>query len=135
MTGKALLAMTKVINPAMVSHPIFDGIKIRKSRKKEIVPRETYRRDEDKFRNILIKYLRESGCRVIRVEPSFRGDFSLGDLWVSCLRTRWAGWVEAKSNIGKLSPGQIDFQEICKLCGVRYIVARDLVDVYEIINR
>lgn len=85
------------------------------------------------FRKALIKHLRKHHCKVTRVEPSFRGKFGLGDLWVICIKTGWAGWVEVKTPSGRLSDDQKEVMYDCELCGVKYIVARKVEDIDEII--
>ena len=70
---------------------------------------------------------------MFRIEPAHRGKFGLGDLWVSCVRKGWAGWVEVKTPRGRLSEDQREFEADCIVCGVKYIVARYVEDVDEII--
>ena len=103
--------------------------KPRKQRAKETAPRN---REEDKFRNILIKFLRKKYCKVVRVEPSFRGEFGLGDLWVFCEATAWGGWVETKSLTGGLSDDQKEVRRLCVLCGIKYLVVRTLEEAERI---
>ena len=87
------------------------------------------------FRTALIKHLRKHHCKVWRVEPAFRGKFGLGDLWVVCLRTKWAGWVETKALRGHISDDQKSCKEDCTKCGVKYLVARRVEDIDEIIPK
>ena len=85
------------------------------------------------FRKALIKHLRKHHCSVLRIEPTQRGKFGAADLWVSCIRTGWAGWVEVKSPRGYLSKDQREFESDCMVCGVRYIIARRVEDIDVII--
>ncbi len=115
--------MTKI----MKGEPVYQ----RKKRAKETRPRE---QPERKFRNDLIKYLKSRMCKVRRVEPSVRGEFDLGDLYVVNRKTKWIGWVETKSLVGTLSDGQKEFMEDCRICGEKYLVAKILEDVSEIFS-
>lgn len=81
-------------------------------------------REEDRHRPLIIKQLRKEGWRVTRVEPTFSGNFSLGDLWMRNLTTGNAGWGECKSSFGVLSDGQKEFKEECLVCGIPYWVLR-----------
>ena len=96
----------------------------RKPRKKGM----TYKHPEAEFRKRAIKFLRSKGCEVKRLENAITGKNNryFPDLWVFCLRTKWAGWVELKSMTGQLSHGQRDFQNMCHACGVNHIVAKRL---------
>ena len=113
----------------MVMAGMIPAKKPRKQRAKETAPRN---REEDKFRNILIKFLRRKDCKVTRVEPSFRGEFGLGDLWVFCEATAWGGWVETKSLIGRLNDDQKEVRRLCALCGIKYLVVRTLEEAERI---
>ncbi len=117
------------VQGALVMAGMIPAKKIRKQRAKETAPRN---RPEDKFRGDLIKYLRKKGCKVVRVEPSFRGEFGLGDLWVFCEATSWGGWVETKSLTGDLSDDQKEFRRLCALCGIKYLVVRTLEEAERI---
>lgn len=122
--------MTNIVNPNANNREEIKDVKIPKMREYKPRPnaRHKYNRFEDEFRNVLIKYLRIKGCKVTRVEPNFRGEFSLGDLWVLSSDTNWGGWIECKSLKGKLSDGQKIFKELCHQCKVNYIVACSLKD-------
>src|SRR3990167_10543773 len=85
----------------------------------------TYKRDESKIRTDIIKELRKHGYKVWRVEPSFRGKFGLGDLWVMHERGV-ASWLEVKALNGVLSKDQMDFQELCLKCRVHHLVVRSV---------
>ena len=87
------------------------------------------------FRTALIKHLRKHHCKVHRVEPAFRGKFGLGDLWVSCRQTKWAGWVECKAPAGRLIGDQEEFRFDCLTGGVKYIVAKWVEDIDVIIPK
>ena len=82
-------------------------------------------REEDRIRPLIIKALRKHGYKVWRVEPSFRGKFGLGDLWVMHPRGV-AAWVEVKTPTGILSKDQMDFQELCLKCRVHHLVVRSV---------
>ena len=85
------------------------------------------------FRTKLIAHLRKHSCHVWRIEPAVRGNFGLGDLFVVCLKTKWAGFVELKSLRGVLSDDQKEFQEDCRVCGINYIVCKHVEDIDELI--
>ena len=85
------------------------------------------------FRKALIKHLRKHHCKVYRVEPAVRGKFGLGDLWVSCVRKGWAGWIEVKTPTGILNEDQREFEADCIVCGVKYLVVKYVEDIDEII--
>lgn len=106
-------------------------MKARKKRAKETRPRN---RPEDAFRRELIDYLKRQGVIVRRVEPAVRGVFGLGDLFVFNLKTRWAGWIEIKAPMGRLSDDQKEVKSWCNICGVKYIVAKTLDDVGEVVG-
>ena len=91
---------------------------------KETVKRAPYNREEDRIRPLIIKELRHLGWKVTRVEPTFHGEFNLGDTWISNEYKKLAGWCEIKSLIGKQTSGQKDFQRVCELCGVHYWIIR-----------
>jgi len=60
----------------------------------------TVNRQEDKIRTDIIKELRKHGYKVWRVEPSFRGKFGLGDLWVMHKRGV-ASWLDKNHQMTK----------------------------------
>ena len=44
-------------------------------------------------------------------------------------------FCEVKSEKGLMSPDQIEFAKLCTKAGIRYIVARKIEDVVEVINK
>lgn len=99
---------------------------------KEKVVRGKYNREEDKLRPLIIKELRRLHWKVWRVEPSFSGKFGLGDLYCINVFVKLAGWVECKTPSGVLSPDQLEFQQLCKDCGVNYWVVRSVEECKKI---
>ena len=87
------------------------------------------------FRTALIKHLKKHHCKVDRVEPAFRGKFGLGDLFVRCIKTGWGGWIEVKAIHGRQSKDQKEFEADCLVCGVKYIVAKRVEDIDEIVPK
>lgn len=108
--------------------------KPRKERSKETTPR---RQEEAKFRRILIPHLRRNGCHVMRVENSIGGRHNVGvaDLIVFCESTFWGGFVELKARDGRLSDEQKEFQRLCVLCGIKYLVVRTLEEAGRIYKK
>jgi hypothetical protein len=100
----------------------------RKARAKETKPRN---QPERRLRRDVIKTLRKRGYRVSRVENSISGkdNTGLGDLWVFNEWGRFAGWVELKSESGRLTGEQPEFQRLCQLCGVNYWVIKSESDL------
>ncbi len=94
--------------------------------RKQRVSGYTCDRAEDRIRKEIIIELRNLGFNVRRVEPTTRGDFSLGDLYVWKTDRKIMAWIEIKSTTGNLSEGQKEFQTACFLCGVRYHVVRSV---------
>ena|SRR3990167_11090027 len=93
----------------------------------------TYKRDESKIRTDIIKELRKHGYKVWRVEPSFRGKFGLGDLWVMHERGV-ASWLEVKALNGVLSGDQSFFQRMCRNCKVNYHIVRSVQEALDIMR-
>lgn len=115
-------------------HNIMPDVKLckpRKPRAKETAPRK---QEEAEFRRILIPHLRRKGCYVMRIENSIGGRHNIGiaDLLVFCELTFWGGFVELKAQNGILSDEQKEFQRLCALCGIKYLVVRMLEDVRRI---
>ena len=92
--------------------------------------RKEYERKENAFRLILFQHLRNKGCHVYRLENSIcgRNNRSIPDAWVFCLHTGWSGWLELKSDIGRLTGEQPLFKERCLLTGVNHLVVRTIED-------
>ena len=84
------------------------------------------KREEDALRPLVRDELRRLGWKVVRVEPAVRGEFNLGDFWISHPFKKKAGWCEVKIPSGKLSIGQEEFGMECYLCKVRYWVIRSV---------
>lgn len=102
--------------------------KKRAKRKKETAPRK---QPERLFRNEAIKYLRSKGCVVKRIENAITGHNQRGipDLLVFCENKKRFYWIELKASSGVLSKEQIEFERLCKVCGINHIVAYDLDDL------
>ena len=123
------------LEDALVMSKIIKGEPVELKQKpyfKETVRRAPYNREEDRIRPLIIKELRRLGWKVVRVEPVFRGEFSLGDTWISHEDKRIAGWCEIKSATGSQSDGQKEFQRVCKVCKVNYWVVRSIEDCQKI---
>jgi hypothetical protein len=86
--------------------------------------RKPYVRQEDADRKLIIDRLRKDFWKVTRVEPLYRGQFGLGDLWIRHQFDPLAGWAECKSATGKMGDHQEEFQADCQRCGVNYWVLR-----------
>lgn len=91
-------------------------------------------RQEDRIRKEIVIDLRKRGWNVRRVEPAFRGEFSLGDLYVWRTDKKIMAWIEVKSPTGSLSEGQKEFQMACFLCGVRYHVVTSIEEAVLILG-
>jgi len=118
----------KVMTMLMSGEDKFPDIKLPRKRRvpsKRQIPNKT---PETALRRDIIKYLRCRSCHVFRIEPAVRGKFGCGDLFVFCLSSGWAGWVELKSWKGSLSPDQVAFQNMCGETGVKYIIVRCRMD-------
>lgn len=105
--------------------------KPRKPRAKETAPRN---QPEAEFRRILIPHLRRKSCYVMRIENSIGGRHNIGvaDLIVFCEATLWGGFIELKAQDGRLSDEQKEFQRLCALCGIKYLVVRTLEEAQRI---
>lgn len=109
---------------------IFPDVKIKKKRKKETKPRKAYDRAEDRDRPEIMKRMRRDGWVLKRVEPFTKGEFCLGDCWGELPKQNVMGWVEFKSETGKLSKDQAEFRDRCYLAKVKYWVVRLSEDGY-----
>ena len=105
---------------------ILPDVKLRKPRAKETQPRKAYDRAEDRLRPLIRTELRRLGYVVRRVEPAVSGEFGLGDFWVMNERKKWAGWIEVKTEKGRLEDEQKEIQRLCLVCGVNYRVVRSV---------
>lgn len=125
---RALKAMVSVINPAAVNNHIFKDVKMPYKRKKETRPRVLL--ELRVIKPAIVKHLRRNGCRVWILENSIVGEenSSLTDLIVYNPRYHELWWAEVKRPDGRLSKGQVIFQEICKDCSERHIVLRSVED-------
>lgn len=103
-------------------------------RAKETTPRE---QPERALRNEVIKELRRHAVKVMRVENSICGKNNVGiaDLLVFCESTFWGGFLELKAEKGILSDEQKEFQRLCALCGIKYLVVKTLEDVERIYRK
>lgn len=131
--AKTTEALIMVMNPEKAKEM---GIKVRKPRKKELLPRKEYDRAEDRLRPVIVNELRNRGCKVMRLENAIVGKNNIGfpDLWVFNSRNKWAGWIEIKTPFGVMSEEQLKFQAMCKLCNVNHIefrVWKDLEVIFE----
>ena len=124
--GSQIKAMASVMNPTKV---ILPDIRLPKQRRRPCAMATPNKREEDAFRKILVDHLKKNGCVVRRIEPCVRGKFGVPDILVLCLKTKWGGFVEAKSLTGKLSEDQKEIIALFDLCGIGCLVARTLEDV------
>lgn len=125
---RALKAMVSVMNPSAVKSNIFKGVKMPYKRKKETRPRVLL--ELKVIKPAIVKHLRQNGCRVWILENSIVGEenSSLTDLIVYNRRYHELWFAEVKTPTGRLSKGQIIFQEICKDCSERHVVLRSVED-------
>lgn len=132
--AKNTQALIMVMNPEKAKEM---GIRVRKPRKKELLPRKEYDRAEDRLRPVIVNDLRNRGCKVMRLENSIVGKNNIGfpDLWVFNPKNKWAGWVEVKTPFGVMSEEQLKFQAMCKLCNVNHIEFRDWKDLEVIFEK
>lgn len=98
----------------------------RKPRKIETKPRE---RHEAKFRNEVIKYLRNKGYFVKGIENGVCGHLGRGVPDLLFFTSNRFFFCELKSEKGVLSPEQTEFREKCLLSGTGYILARKIIDI------
>lgn len=134
--AKNTKAMLMIMNPEKAKGKVFDDVKIRKPRAKELLPRKEYDRAEDRLRPIIVNDLRNRGCKVMRLENAIVGKNNIGfpDLWVFNPRNKYATWIEVKTPFGVMSKEQLRFQAMCKLCNVNHIefrVWKDLEVIFE----
>lgn len=127
-------AMLMIMNPEKAKEM---GIKVRKPRAKELLPRKEYDRAEDRLRPVIINELRRLGCKVMRLENSITGKNNIGfpDLWIFNPRNNWGGWIEVKTPFGIMLDEQLDFQSMCKLCKVNHIEFRKWSDLEVIFEK
>lgn len=118
---RALKGMVSIMNPSGVKSPIFKGVKMPYKRKKEVVKRQPYDLAEARLRSAVVKILRKKGFEVKRVETLARG---FGDLWISHYNGKLAGWVELKTPSGVQSIEQKDFETLCLINKIPYLVIR-----------
>ena len=84
--------------------------------------------EEALLRKDIIRHLRKNACHVWRIEPSFKGKFGCGDLWVFSMKNKKGGWIEVKSPTGLLTGQQPFFQQMCNETNINYWVVRSVED-------
>jgi len=89
--------------------------------------------NETIIRKGIMAELRRAGWFVIyNMQMGFGQHKGLADL--TCMRDGTVIFVECKTPEGKQSPEQIQFQKDTEAHGVRYILARSVYDVREMLN-
>ena len=101
--------------------------KVKKPRKQRATGMK-YDRREDVLRKEIIKALRKIGCRVFRLEPSYRGKWGVSDLMVFSRKYQTFSLIEVKSPTGYVSYDQIKFRDLCWMTNTRYFVVRSVAD-------
>lgn len=110
-------------------------IKSRKVRAQETKPRE---QPERELRKNIIKYLRNRGCSVKRIENSITRNLGNGipDILFftpvrgfNCYPPSRFYFLELKSDKGTLRPEQKEFKDLCGKSGTGYILARSVDDL------
>ena len=124
--------MTAILNPSALKEPIFKGV--RGMRRKEVNPRKEYDREEDRIRPLIIKKLRSKGFKVLRCETAIAHQLGFGDLWIMHLTGRLCAWVEVKTPTGVQSKEQKEFEALCNLNGVKYIIIRSVEEAENILK-
>ena len=79
----------------------------------------------------IIRYLRGKGFKCGKVNPEI-GSWNAGIGDILCFTPSAQWYIEVKTDTGTQQPNQIEFQQICERCGVKYMVARGVEDVKEI---
>lgn len=105
---------------------VLDNVKVPLSaRKDKGVLRGTIKQPERKLRIKVIKYLRENGCSVFRLENAICGSNNIGisDLLVFNTRKEKFYFVELKATTG-LRDEQQRFKELCEICHTEYRVVK-----------
>ena len=89
--------------------------------------------NETIIRKGITEELRRSGWFVIYfLQMGFGQHRGLSDLM--CMRDGQVVFVECKTPEGRQSPEQVQFQKDCERHGVKYILARSVYDVKEMLN-
>ncbi len=118
---RALKAMTFVMNQPGIKSPIFKGVKMPYVRAKETKPRKEYDRSEDRLREKIVPILKKKGFWVKRVETMAHG---FGDLFIMHRSGKLAAWLELKSLVGKQRDSQVEFEKLCLLNKIPYLIIR-----------
>ena len=89
--------------------------------------------NETIIRKSIMDELKKSGWFVIYFLQMGFGQYKgMSDLM--CMRDGQVVFVECKTETGKQSPEQVQFQKDCESRGVRYILARSVYDVKDLLN-
>lgn len=89
--------------------------------------------NETVIRKSIMDELKKSGWFVIYFLQMGFGQYKgMSDLM--CMRDGQVVFVECKTPEGKQSPEQVQFQKDCEAHGVRYILARSVYDVKDMLN-
>ena len=102
------------------------NVKLPRKRAKETKPRLPYDRVEDKLRPLIVKVLRSRGFKTYRIETSIAHQLGIADFFIAHRSGRWGGFMELKSPTGTQTPEQIEFEELCKLNNIPYIIVRSV---------
>lgn len=115
---------------------LLGNIKPKVKRRVEDKPRKPYDRAEDRLRTEIVRELKAIGCKVWRIEPSFRGRFGLGDLYVITRSpTLIHIWLEVKTKKGKQTKDQELFQVLCdSSCNAYYYIVRSVEEALECVK-
>ena len=85
------------------------------------------------IRQSLVKELRRAGWFVIyNMQMGFGCHKGLADL--TAMRDGKVIFIEVKTEKGKQSPEQVQFEKDCIAHGVRYILARGVADIKDMLN-
>ena len=94
---------------------------------------DTMKQKETIIRNSIVSELRRSDWFVIyNMQMGFGQHKGLADL--TCMRNGEVVFVEIKTETGKQSAEQVQFQKDCESHGVKYLLARSVSDVQEMLN-
>lgn len=116
-------------DPAELAAAARAGLTLRQYRAREAERARTPAIDPDAIekdeQREVVKMYRAHGCLVRNLSQARRTKQAPGlpDLWIVHRGKAKAWWMEVKRQAGgRLSPGQIEFQEDCRLCGVGHLV-------------
>ena len=130
--------MTSVMNPVALNVTTLIKSKLPEKNHKKRLPRKPRtgpnKKDEKKIERSIINYLRKQGCICGKVNPEI-GGWNNGVADILCFkRNRGMWWIEVKTPIGKQSSIQVEFENLVKSVGGQYVLARQLSDVYCIVE-